>query len=389
VWQSIMRWNFSIGGMNGKDILLRRLRNQGVVGGGAASGKSAGEAGLPEALVATMGCIQAQDFAQAKWAIGVRVPEVSEADVDAAFNEGRILRTHVLRPTWHFVLPSDIRWMLLLSAPRIRQLSRQYHGRLGIDAVVLRKSRKILAKALEGGKALTRGEIAALYRRAKIDTDDIRMGFLLMDAELEGLVCSGPRKGKQFTYVLLEERASRASVLSPEEAVGELAVRYFSSRGPATVVDFAWWSGLTVGQAKEGLEAVRGELERVVVDGQEYWFSEAPRDDSAGSAREMPSVLLLPGFDEYTVAYRDRSLMVADEHVKVSSHGLKPAVVVNGRVAGVWRRVLQKDRVVVEATVFEEVSGKVWDAVKKEARRYADFAGGKLEFRGKVPRPRG
>src|SRR6185437_3651681 len=170
--------------MTEKELVLRRMMNQRIAGGGA---------GSPGELVGWMGCIQSQDFGQAKWAIGVRGAAGSAAVCDAAFDDGRILRTHVLRPTWHFVLPSDIRWMLRLTAPRIRQFCQTYYKKLGLDAEVFRRSRKVLAKTLNGGRQLTRVELGEAFTRAKINTDDIRMNFLLMDAELEGLICSGPR----------------------------------------------------------------------------------------------------------------------------------------------------------------------------------------------------
>jgi len=384
--------------MTDKEILLRRLHNQGLLGGGGVRGApDAAEKrhGTIEDLVRWMGCIQAQDFGQAKWAIGVRGRAVTEANVDAAFNDGRILRTHVLRPTWHFVLPTDIRWMLRLTAPRIRQFCQPYHRKMGIDAAVLRRSRKVLEKELGGGVPLTRVEIAQLFRRSRINTDDIRMNFLLIDAELEGLICSGPRRGKQFTYTLLEERAQGAGLLPPDEALAELAVRYFRSRGPATLADLAWWSGLTITQAKRGLEMVKGRLELVVVDGEEYWVEDPPGRGGAGGgvakeghagARSLgggaiaPPVLLLPAFDEYLVAYKDRAHVLPSEYAKESSYGLKPVVVVNGRVAGCWERVVEKDMVAVEVKAFGGLSKKVWAAVKKEARRYAVFAGGELAF---------
>ena len=354
--------------MTGKELIFRRMVNQRAVGGGMVHGFGDGRPGTPEELVGWMGCIQAQDFGQAKWAIGVRGSADSEAEVDVAFNEGRILRTHVLRPTWHFVLPSDVRWMLQMSAPRIRQFSQPYYKKLGLDAGVFRRSRKVLGKELRDGVRLTRVEIAGLFGKAKINTDDIRMNFLLMDAELEGLVCSGPRRGRQFTYALLEELASTVPVLAQEEAVGELAARYFASRGPASLADFAWWSGLTMGQAKEGLEIVKDRLECEAVGGKEYWFFAG----GGGAAEAAPKVLLLPAFDELMVAYKDRALVLPGEYEKESSHGLKPVVVVNGRVAGVWRREIQKGGCVVEVSLFSGV-GKA--AVKKEAERFAEFAG--------------
>ena len=346
------------------NIISKRMESQGVVGRRFAD---------PAALVGWMGCVQAQDFAMAKWGVGLRV-NVSEDLVDDDFNSGRILRTHVLRPTWHFVLPADIGWLLRLSAPRIRGFCAPYHRQLAIDAAVLRKSRKIMSAALQDGAFLTRAEIAALLKRSKIDTDDIRMNFLMMDAELEGLICSGPRRGKQFTYALLASRVPRSVDLSGDAALGELARRYFLSRGPATVNDLAWWGGMTVGQAKRGLEVVKGELGSFVVDGVEYWF----RGDLES---KMPAALLLPAYDELTVAYKDRSAILPAEFEKASFSGLKPAIVVNGRIVGIWRRVVVKGKVVVEMTLFEKVSKTAMGAIEKEARRYGRFLGERVEVR--------
>ncbi|HEV2479970.1 MAG TPA: crosslink repair DNA glycosylase YcaQ family protein [Puia sp.] len=356
------------------NIILKRMINQGVVGRRFPD---------PVALVGWMGCVQAQDFAMAKWGVGLRVgapggssrgtgaargAEISGAAIDAAFNAGAILRTHVLRPTWHFVLPADIGWLLRLSAPRIRGFCAPYHRQLGIDAAVLRKSRKIMSAALLDGAFLTRVEIAALLKRAKLDTSDIRMNFLMMDAELEGLICSGPRRGKQFTYALLASRVPRPVDLSGDAALGELARRYFLSRGPATVNDLAWWGGMTLGQAKRGLDVVKGELSSAVVEGVDYWF----RGDSEP---KMPAALLLPAYDELTVAYKDRSAILPTEFEKVSFSGLKPTIVVNGRIVGIWRRVAVKGKVVVELTLLEKVSKTAMGAIEKEARRYGRFLG--------------
>lgn len=315
----------------------------------------------------------------AKWGVGMRLG-VSEAAVDAAFNSGAILRTHVLRPTWHFVLPADIGWMLRLSASRIRGFCAPYHRQLGIDAAVLRKSRKVMAAALRDGGFLTRVEISSLLKRAKLDTSDIRMNFLIMDAELEGLVCSGPRRGKQFTYALLASRVADSLGmaapldLSGDAALGELARRYFLSRGPATVNDFAWWGGMTVGQAKRGLEVVKGELSSAVAGGVEYWFKE-------NFEGKMPAALLLPAYDELTVGYSDRSAILPSGFEKASFSGLKPAVVVNGRIVGIWRRVVVKGKLVVELTLFEKVSKTAMAAVEKEVRRYGRFWGEGVEVR--------
>jgi hypothetical protein len=377
---------------------MRRLAGQGL---SPARFSSAGE------VVRWMGCVQAQDFAMGKWGVGLRMgagvgagvragAAVTDAGIEADFNAGRILRTHVLRSTWHFVLPEDIGWLLKLTGPRIQSANQSMQRRLGLDKAVMLRSKKIMSKVLE--EPMTRGELAVLFRRAKINTDDIRMSYLLMDAEVEGLICSGPKKGKQFTFRLLTERGLD---FDGDAATGELARRYFVSRGPATVVDFAWWGGLSLSLAKRGLEVVGSGLESVVVKGQEYWFdgsgigaggggpgsafgagrsdSGAGRSGSASGAGRSVSVLLLPAWDEYTVAYKDRSDFLHVDHVGRSSYGLKPVVVVNGRVVGVWRRVLERERVVVEVSGFAPLSGASMRAIGVAAKRFGGFLGKGVE----------
>lgn len=348
--------------MTSKAIVLRRLVSQGL---------AAPRFSSAEEVVRWMGCVQAQDFAMGKWGVGLRLISATDAAIGADFDAGRILRTHVLRPTWHFVLPEDIGWMVRLTGPRVRAGALSMHRQLGIDKTILLKSKKVLIKALTDTDGFTRAELAVVFRRAKINTDDIRMGMLMMDAELDGLICSGPRRGKQFTYRLLVERGLD---LSGDAALGELARRYFVSRGPATVADLAWWGGLPLGQAKRGLEVVRGELRYEVVEGQEYLFG---ADGFAGAA--AAPVLLLPAWDEYTVAYKDRSHFLHADHVGRSSYGLKPVVVVDGRVVGVWRRVLERERVIVEVSAFRDLSKAVVRGVGMAAKGYGKFLGREVE----------
>ncbi len=231
-----------------------------------------------------------------------------------------------------------------------------------------------MGKALADGGVLTRVEIAELLRRAKIDTSDIRMNFFMMDGELEGLICSGPRLGKQFTYTLLSSRVGRQLEFSGDAALGELARRFFLSRGPATVNDLAWWGGMTVGDAKRGLEVVKGELERVEVEGVVYWGG-----STMNGGVVAPRVLLLPAFDELTVAYKDRSAILPHAYEKGSSYGLKPVVVVDGRIVGIWRRVMGKGKMVVEVSFFEKVSKTVGRLVEREGKRYGKFLGERVE----------
>jgi Winged helix DNA-binding domain len=345
--------------MTSKEIVLRRLAGQGL-------GVIPVRFSTAEEVVRWMGCVQAQDFAMGKWGVGLRFSGATDAMVEADFDAGRILRTHVLRPTWHFVLPEDIGWMVRLTGPRVRAGALPMQKQMGIDKAVLSKSKKILTKELVA--PMTRAELAVLFSRAKINTDDIRMGMLMMDAELDGLICSGARRGKQFTYRLLTERGLD---LSGDAALGELARRYFVSRGPATVADLAWWGGLSLGQAKRGLDVARSSLACEVVDGREYWFGAAVSVASTTAA----AVLLLPAWDEYTVAYKDRSDFLHADHVSRSSYGLKPVVVVNGKVVGVWRRVLGKGEVVVEVSPFGVLNKAVARAISAAVKRYGVFLG--------------
>jgi hypothetical protein len=200
--------------MTSHDITTHRLISQQITGSHFSK---------PAELVKWMGCIQAQDYPAAKWAIGNRINGITDAEIESDFNAGHILRTHVLRPTWHFVSPDDIGWMLKLTAPKIKAMSKTWHKKLGIDSTILNKTKKIIIAALTGGKQLTRDELVPLFKNENINTDDIRLGFLLMDAELDGLICSGAKQGKQFTYSLLEERAPHRKEFDNETAIAELA----------------------------------------------------------------------------------------------------------------------------------------------------------------------
>lgn len=329
----------------------------------------------PQQLVAWMGCMQAQDFAGARWAIGLRIKGITEETVEDAFNKGKILRTHVLRPTWHFVSPEDIRWMLELTAPGIKAMAKGMHRKLEIDDRALKRSRVIIEKALRDNNYLTREELQVLLRKAKINTDDIRLGFLMIDAEAEGLICSGPRTGKQFTYALLDERAKPSKPRDRDAALAELGKRYFISHGPAMIQDFAWWSGLSVADAKKGLELNKKNLEHVVIKGQAYWFAAGTAVDK----KPVHSIHLLPAYDEYAVAYQDRTHILDPELNERTGNGIfKPIIVVDGKVVGTWRRTEKKDQVSVELTLLVPVSKSSQRSIAAEIDAYATFTGKKL-----------
>lgn len=314
---------------------------------------SSGTFQTPRDLVGWMGAMQAQDFPMSQWAIGARLPDATEADVKKALDEGVILRTHVLRPTWHLVSAGDIYWMQELTAPHIRASMNARHKQLELDAAVLSKTNKILEKTLEGGRHRSRQEVLDAFTKAGIALNDNRAAHLLFSAELDCLICSGVTHGNGQTYALLEERVPRPASINRPEALARLAQRYFSSHGPATLADFIWWSGLPVRDARNALEMVRSEFVFESIEGETYWFSPSISDAAKGTA----AVLLLPAFDEFIISYKDRKAALASEHHKkaVSENGIfRPVIVVNGRVKGLWKRSFKKDKVLVETGFFQQ-----------------------------------
>jgi hypothetical protein len=316
---------------------------------------------------------QAQDFAGAKWALGLRMRAATDSMVEQAFNDGAILRTHVLRPTWHFVSPADIRWLLALTAPRVHALNAAYYRKLELDGDMHRRSTMALEQALGGGNQLTRDELRGVLEQAGITTaGELRMSYLLMRAELDGVICSGARRGKQFTYALLHERAPQARHLERDQALAELVLRFFLSRGPATAHDFAHWSGLTVADTKAGLEAVKSQLEHEQLDGQTYWRSPS----TPALPDRPPAALLMSIYDEYISGYKDRSAMVAPSYgakLQALGNALTAIIVVDGQVVGTWKRTLKKDAVVVTTDLFRALTQAERQALAIAIDQYAAF----------------
>lgn len=192
----------------------------------------------------------------------MRLPNADATQIEHAINSGKLVRTHVLRPTWHLVHPEDVRWMMTLTAPGIAQSMGTYNRKLELDAALFRKSNKVFEKALKDGQQLTRSELAAILEKAKIPTNDLRMNFLLIKAEIEMVICNGGKRDKQITYALFDERVPPAKPLTQEESLATLALRFFSSHGPATLKDFIGWSGLPITAARQGLNLVKDQLSK-------------------------------------------------------------------------------------------------------------------------------
>ena len=289
--------------------------------------------GTPAEAVDWLVAVQAQDFAGAKWALGRRLNGAVEDEMEQAFTGGVILRTHLLRPTWHFVTPADIRWLLALTAPRVHTANAHMYRRLELDETIFTRSEATMVKALQGGNQMTRDELRIVLEQAGITTEGVlRMAYLMMHAELEGVVCSGPRHGKQFTYMLLDERVPPSRTMEPEEALVELTRRYFMSRGPATVQDFAKWSGLTLTECRHGLEAVETRLEQEGMNGQTYYL---PASAPAGVA--SPKAYLLSIYDEYISGYKDHSPIGGATYgaqLAALGNALSYILLVDGQIAG-------------------------------------------------------
>ncbi len=355
------------------DIARQRLINQGLV---RPTSKTVAD------VVARLGAVQAQDYAASKWGIAQRSSGLTDAQMEKEIDNGSIVRTHVLRPTWHFVAAADIGWMLALTAPRVHAANAYWYRWLEVDDAVARRSRGVIEKALGEGKHLTRVELGHALTSAKIQiANPTRLACIVMRAELDGLICSGARRGKQFTYALLEERVARPAALERDTALFELARRYFTTRGPATVDDFAWWSGLTKADSKRGVEAAAAHLEHESIDGRSYWFP-------AGERRVRISGLLvhlLPNFDEYFIGLKDRSALAE----RLKSSGVKPRttllvgyfLAINGQMVGGWRRTIVGRKVVVEPKPLVRLSAGERRAVEVAARKFGRFLELPVEIR--------
>jgi hypothetical protein len=352
-------------------LVARRLRAQRLTGAGFAR---------PEDAVGWLGAVQAQDVGPAKWSVGSRVAGATDEEVERALASGAILRTHALRPTWHFVLPADIRWLLAATAPRIKARDAGRHARLGLDPATLKRSGGVLAAALRGGNQLTRAEAAAALTAAGIAVDGQRLPYLLMHAELDALICSGPPRGSRHTYMLLEERAPGARELPRDEALAELARRFFTSHGPATAKDFAGWATLTLSDARAAIEAAGPELHGESLGGLQCWS--AAGGPSTGPRRAVslrsPTVRLIQGYDEYIMGYSETKPVLrrpGSEWAPATPPVFSLVILLDGRVAGFWRRTVKAGRVLVEAALLDTFDAAQLAALEAEAVRYGAFLG--------------
>jgi hypothetical protein len=362
-----------------RELARLRLRNQRVSG---ARLKSAQE------VVGWLGCVQSQEYSLAKWSLGKRATGLVDADVDAALADGRILRTHILRPTWHFVLPSDIRWMMALTGPRVARVIRTTGDIVVPSEAKIQRALDVIRSELAGGKRMSRAQLTKLLIERGAATDEVMTIPVFMRAELDLVVASGGLVGKAQTYALLDETAPVSDGAGPPEfdrdwALGELTRRFFTSHGPAAIPDFTWWSSLTVADTKRGIEINGAEVERLDVDGVSYWWAGdvGGSGTDAGSGEPSPTAHLMQGYDEYVVAYRSPRTPINVTGLVPGSALSRPpflhALILDTQLVGWWRRVTLSggDGYRIETRLARVLTAREERALSKEVARHQEFVG--------------
>ncbi|HEU5207984.1 MAG TPA: winged helix DNA-binding domain-containing protein [Longimicrobiales bacterium] len=324
-------------------------------------------------VVAWFGAMQSQEYAIARWSIGLRARNLRDTDVERAYARGDVLRTHVLRPTWHFVAPADIRWMSELTAPRIQAQMAGRHRQLELSGKLIAKAAATIGKALENGTHLTRTEIQALLESNRIDLKNERLGHVMMLLELDALVCSGAPKGRQHTYALLDERAPHAASMGRDDALAELARRFFQSHGPASEKDLARWATLTLTDVRRSIELLGDDIQRTEVDGAKWYSIGAPPRRSPNA----PRALLLQVYDEYVGGYGDTRSVIDPHGLTHMSPAVRlpfmHVVVLDGYVVGHWRPAKKKGDSPVDLKLARRLDAEACEAVEVAVERFRSF----------------
>jgi hypothetical protein len=365
--------------MTNAAIARARLRNSRLV-----PDPSLGDLTGAQDVVRWQGAVQSQDVVGALWAIAQRLPSrTTIADLEAAADRGEIVRTHVLRPTWHFVAPEELRWIQELTSGHVRRANDAVgRRRLGIGRAEFDRANDAIRAALGNGSSATREELRAALREAGLPfRDPNTLSHLLMNAELDAVICSGPQLGKQLTYELVDDRIEPSQPCGPDDALRALTERYFTSHGPALVHDMGWWSGLTITAIRRGVELAGAALETRTIDGKAYiaaagGFEPATVPD--------PHVLLLSNYDEYLGSYRDREPIFDASLPKARTIAdiLGAHIVVrDGLVVGGWRRSLTRDRAIATVTLLMELSLAELAELEDEVERWGRFLGRSGELR--------
>jgi Winged helix DNA-binding domain len=335
----------------------------------------------PDETVRAHLAMQAQDYAPAKWSIGQRSAGVTHEDVDRAVAEGSIIRTHVLRPTWHFVAADDLPWLMALSGPRVQQGNARRYGEVGLDARTRARCERVIAKALAGGARLTRDQLGEALDAAGIDRAGQRMPYILTHCELQAVIGSGGLAGKQQTYMLLEGRVPATKTFDRDEALVELTRRYLSSHGPASVKDLSWWSGLTMKDLRAVLASLEDEVRTENVEGLDLWSLAGDH----GGPSPARGVHLLQTYDEIVVGYSESRFLgdPANERARAAwfDRNFPSGVfLLNGRIGGHWRRRTEPKRILVEVVLYEEAKRGHRNAVQKSVDELGAFFGRPVEL---------
>ncbi len=353
--------------MKAPHVIPRRLRNSGLTSQRFRS---------PDEVVAWHGAMQAQEYGLAKWSIGQRARDVVDEDVDRALDAATVIRTHVLRPTWHFVAAHDIRWMLALTAPRVRRNRASRFRELGLDQPTLSRCQGVMESALAGDRRLTRQELGRVLAAAGIDTSDQRLPYILLHGELEAVVCSGGLSGKQHTYALFDERVPTGPRFDYDEALVELVRRYLQSRGPATAQDLRWWSSLPMADIRNALHQLGSDVRSEVIEGTTFWLLSADTPSPRGGSR----VHFLQLYDETLVGYTE-SRFFGDPRAAAAREAWRDrslptgVLLIQGGVAGHWRRTLKKDLVTLEIFLYDEPSPAIVRRIEAAAAEMGRFLG--------------
>lgn len=320
----------------------------------------------PQAVIEHMGVIQAQDYNMAKLAVSTRLRHVTHQQIENDINKGKIVRTHILRPTWHLISVNDVRWVMELTAPGINKILSSMYGKLELDNSIFKKSNAIIHRLLSDTEALTRKEIMTELEKEGIKTDSLRAVHIMFKAETEMIVCNGAKRNKQFTYSLFDRKVPVTRSIPRDEALTKLASRYFTSHGPATIKDFSWWSGLSVADAKNGLALVKNNFCSEIINSETYWFIDADLEKPVAGT----DIFLLPAYDEFTAGYTDRNeLIESTNKSKINAKKLifSPIIISNGKVIGRWKKSIKDKKVNIETMLFRPIlkseKGKLHKAV--------------------------
>ncbi|MCL6602239.1 MAG: winged helix DNA-binding domain-containing protein [Paenibacillus sp.] len=352
--------------MTNQWIANRRLNNQHITGSKLTE---------PEQVVKLLGAMQAQDYMQVVWAMGLRTQGATLSKIQQAITDRKIILTWTLRGTIHCVPSEDVKWMIQLTASRVLGQAKSRLVQLGLDNETLGRCRRVIYKTLEDQGQVTRSDLLQQLEDAGISTANQRGYHILWNSAFHGLICFGPMAGKEQTFVLLDEWVPHSRELSFEESLAELALRYFISHGPATIQDFAWWSGMKLMDSRRAHDAIKSELQSERLDEVEYWMS---KSSTAADESQDSSIYLLPGFDEYILGYKDRSAVLEAEiapRIVPGNNGVfLPTLVTGGKVIGTWKRNLKLKGIVMTIAPFESLVGREAEVIQA-AERYAAFIG--------------